>query len=65
MRLGYVARYVPTDVKIYPDADEIVEHGGRVSLEKYGTVLVSGEDNYDFNRKAKVDLSGNSFKSLK
>ncbi len=58
MRLGYVSRYVPTSVEIYPDSDEIIEHGGVASLERYGTVCVSGEDTFDHNKKAETDLKG-------
>lgn len=50
MRLGFAARYVPTAVRIYPDTDEIEEYGGKVSLEKYGAVLVAGTDHYGHNR---------------
>ncbi len=50
MRLGFVARYVPTSVQIYPDTDFIEEYGGRISLERYGAVLVSGSNEYAHNR---------------
>lgn len=52
MRLGFVARYVPTSVRIYPDTDYIEEYGGRISLERYGAVLVSGRNEYTHNRIA-------------
>ena len=52
MRLGFVARYVPTSVQIYPDSDFIEEYGGRISLDRYGAVLVSGHNQYDHNRIA-------------
>ncbi|OEF91350.1 chemotaxis protein CheX [Vibrio anguillarum] len=65
MRLGYVARYVPTSVKVYPDSDAIIEHGGKVELSRYGTVLVSGEDNYSHNNKAECDLHGRPFSVCK
>jgi non-haem Fe2+, alpha-ketoglutarate-dependent halogenase len=60
MRLGFAARYVPTCVKIYPDTDVIEEYGGRVSLEKYGAVQVSGSDRYSFNRL--IDCTTTGFK---
>jgi non-haem Fe2+, alpha-ketoglutarate-dependent halogenase len=52
MRLGFVARYVPTSVQIYPGSDFIEEYGGRISLDRYGAVLVSGHNRYDHNRIA-------------
>jgi non-haem Fe2+, alpha-ketoglutarate-dependent halogenase len=49
-RLGFTARYVPTGVKVYPDTDTIDEYGSKLSLDRYGVVLVSGEDRYKHNR---------------
>lgn len=49
-RMGYAARYVPASVRIYPDTDVVDEYGGRIPLDNYGAVLVSGEDNYGHNR---------------
>ena len=61
MRMGFAARYVPTSVKIYPDTDAIEEYGGRVSLEKYGAVLVSGQDEFGHNRIATQTTKGKRF----
>ena len=61
MRMGFAARYVPTNVKIYPDTDAIEEYGGRVSLEKYGAVLVSGQDEFGHNRIATQTTKGKRF----
>jgi non-heme Fe2+,alpha-ketoglutarate-dependent halogenase len=61
MRLGFAARYVPTSVRIYPDTDRIEEYGGQVSLERYGAVLVSGTNAYDFNRIATETTLGHPF----
>jgi non-haem Fe2+, alpha-ketoglutarate-dependent halogenase len=61
MRLGYVARYVPTSVKIYPDTDVVTEYGGSISLEKYGAVLVSGKNEFTHNRIATQTTRGKSF----
>jgi non-heme Fe2+,alpha-ketoglutarate-dependent halogenase len=61
MRLGFAARYVPTSVRIYPDTDYVEEYGGRVSLEKYGAVLVSGEDKFAHNRMATHTTRGHGF----
>ena len=51
-RVGFAARYVPTVVRVYPDTEEIEEYGGKVSLDRYGAVLVSGSDEYGHNRLA-------------
>jgi len=61
MRMGFAARYVPTSVKIYPDTDAIEEYGGRVSLENYGAVLVSGHDEFGHNRIATQTTRGKHF----
>jgi non-heme Fe2+,alpha-ketoglutarate-dependent halogenase len=50
MRLGFASRYVPPSVHVYPGLDEINEYGGRISLDRFGCVLVSGEDRYQRNR---------------
>lgn len=46
MRMAFASRYVPTCVDVYPDTDVVEEYGGSVSLERYGAVLVNGEDAY-------------------
>lgn len=61
MRLGFAARYVPTCVRIYPDTDAIEEYGGRVSLQRYGAVLVSGRDEYRHNRLVTATTRGHAF----
>lgn len=61
MRLGFAARYVPTCVKLYPDTDVIEEYGGSVSLEKFGAVLVSGEDEYGHSPIATSTTGGHPF----
>ncbi|MEU0399864.1 chlorinating enzyme [Streptomyces sp. NPDC006197] len=60
MRLGFASRYLPTQVKVYPYSDELYEFGARASLEKFGNVLVSGEDRYGHNRF--VDTTVNGFR---
>ena len=62
MRMAYVARYVPTSVKVYPGLTHIHEYGGKISLEKYGAVLVSGEDKYLHNSVLTKTTSGIPFK---
>ena len=49
MRLGFAARYVPTKVKVYDGIENVKELGGEILLEKYGCVLVAGEDKYRHN----------------
>jgi len=61
MRMGFAARYVPASVRIYPDTDAIEEYGGRVSLEKYGAVLVCGCDEFGHNRIATQTTRGKLF----
>lgn len=60
-RMGFAARYVPTKVKIYPDTDEVSEYGGGIPLDKYGAVLVSGEDSHGINRIAERSQRGYPF----
>jgi non-heme Fe2+,alpha-ketoglutarate-dependent halogenase len=52
MRMGFASRYVPASVQIYPGTDSIEEYGGRVSLDRYGAVLVHGENANTHNRIA-------------
>lgn len=61
IRMGFAARYVPTCVKVYPDTQEIEEYGGRVTLEKYGAVLVAGKNDFQHNRLALQTTRGKSF----
>ena len=63
MRMAYAARYVPTCVRIYPDVDVIEEYGGKVALDRYGAVLVSGENSYTHNRIAMTTTRGHVFKN--
>jgi non-heme Fe2+,alpha-ketoglutarate-dependent halogenase len=62
MRLAFAARYVPTSVHVYPDTDVVEEYGGSVSLERYGAVLVSGENRYHHNRIATHTATGHPFR---
>ncbi|GAA2267747.1 MULTISPECIES: chlorinating enzyme [Kitasatospora] len=61
MRLGFASRYVPTSVRVYPDTEAIEEYGGTVSLERYGTVLVSGRDTHGHNRLTDRTTRGHVF----
>lgn len=49
-RMAFVARYVPTSVRIYPGREVLSEYGGTVSLERWRPVLVNGVDVYGFNK---------------
>ena len=62
MRLGFALRFVPTSVHVYPDTDVVEEYGGKVSLERYGAVLVAGENRYDHNRIATQTTTGHPFR---
>jgi non-haem Fe2+, alpha-ketoglutarate-dependent halogenase len=62
MRLGFASRYVPTSVRVYPGLSEINEYGGRISLERFGCVLVSGEDRYQRNRLLTHTTTGIPFR---
>ena len=61
MRLGYSARYVPTSVRVYPDSETVEEYGGKINLERYGAVLVSGSDSFGHNRLASHTTRGKPF----
>jgi non-heme Fe2+,alpha-ketoglutarate-dependent halogenase len=61
MRLAYVCRYVPTSVQVYPNMDRIAEFGGEASLERYGSVLVSGKDEFGHNRLIDRTFNGMPF----
>ncbi|MEU7059055.1 chlorinating enzyme [Streptomyces sp. NPDC046197] len=61
MRLGFAARYVPTQVQVYPYSDALEEFGGAASLDRYGTVLVSGEDRFRHNNVVDHTVNGYRF----
>jgi non-heme Fe2+,alpha-ketoglutarate-dependent halogenase len=61
LRLGFASRYVPPYVKIYPDTTRIEEYGASLSLDKYGAVLVAGEDKYGYNRLLRSTTRGTPF----
>lgn len=54
-RLAFAPRYVPTCVTIYEDMKEtgtVTEFGGTFPLDRYGSVLVSGRNDYPNHRIA-------------
>jgi non-haem Fe2+, alpha-ketoglutarate-dependent halogenase len=61
-RLGFTARYLPTSVKVYPNTNTLDEYGTVLSLEKFGCVLVSGEDRFGHNRMLKQSTRGYEFR---
>jgi non-heme Fe2+,alpha-ketoglutarate-dependent halogenase len=65
MRLGFASRFVPTSTRVYPDTDVVEEYGGLVSLERYGAVLVSGENRYTHNRIATRTATGRPFRQIR
>jgi len=61
MRMGFAARYVPTSVRVYPGSDAIEEYGGRIRLDRYGAVVVSGTNVHTHNRIATATTRGHAF----
>ncbi|MET9503384.1 chlorinating enzyme [Streptomyces sp. NPDC006259] len=57
-RMGFATRYVPTSVRVYPDTDRVEEYGGSIPLDKWGAVLVSGEDDTGHNKILRESLRG-------
>lgn len=49
-RLALVARYVPTNVRIYPNQRTLHEYGGIADLSRWSALLVSGVDAHRYNR---------------
>ncbi|EGJ35267.1 MULTISPECIES: chlorinating enzyme [Moorena] len=50
IRYGWSTRFVPTDVRVYPDWESFQHFGEVFPLERYATVLVAGEDTYKHNK---------------
>ncbi|NYI95695.1 non-heme Fe2+,alpha-ketoglutarate-dependent halogenase [Streptomonospora nanhaiensis] len=63
MRLGFAARYLPTQVRVYPYSTELEEFGGDASLAKFGNVLTSGEDTFGHNRFVDRTVTGHPFRT--
>jgi Phytanoyl-CoA dioxygenase (PhyH) len=64
MRLGMATRYVPTDVKIYPDQSSFSEHGQLFDLSRWGAVLVAGRDDPKLNKVITANAHGEPFATL-
>ncbi|WP_338804344.1 chlorinating enzyme [Xenorhabdus griffiniae] len=63
-RMGFVARYVPSYVDIYPNTDHVYEYGGNIPLDKFGCVIVSGKNRNNNNRVISHNLRGQPFTPL-
>lgn len=63
-RLGFASRYVAPSVKIYEKVDTLSEFGDTIDLNYHGSVLVSGEDKYGYNRLFTENLNGHPFKRI-
>ncbi len=64
MRLGFTARYVPTSVSVYAAMKEtrrVDELGGSFGLDNFGSVLVSGRDEYGLNPLRTESLRGKPY----
>jgi non-heme Fe2+,alpha-ketoglutarate-dependent halogenase len=67
MRLGFAARYVPTSVTVYAnmrESNRVTELGGSFCLKNFGSVLVSGRDDYRYNRIRTHTMMGKPFVNL-
>jgi hypothetical protein len=52
--MALAIRYVPTDVRVYPNHDGEFTHFGEVfPLADYKTMLVAGEDTFGHNKITK------------
>jgi non-haem Fe2+, alpha-ketoglutarate-dependent halogenase len=60
-RFAITSRYVPTDVRVYPDLSDFNEHGGHFDLANYGCVVVSGNDRFHHNKIRHENNLGESF----
>lgn len=60
-RLGFTSRYVPSSVDVYPDTDVVEEYGSTISLDKFGVVLVRGQNLNPLNRLITQNLRGQPF----
>lgn len=61
-RIGFAARYIPATVCVYPDSDAIEEYGGKISLDKFGSVVVAGRNMNPANKIATHNNRGMPFK---
>lgn len=60
-RMAFAARYVPTAVRVYPDTNDLEEYGAKVSLDRYGAILVAGRNRFTHNRIVTHTTGGKPF----
>jgi non-heme Fe2+,alpha-ketoglutarate-dependent halogenase len=60
-RFAIAGRYVPTQVRVYPDQNGFTAHGANFDLSPYGSVLVSGRDDFGHNRLRTENNLGEPF----
>jgi non-haem Fe2+, alpha-ketoglutarate-dependent halogenase len=60
-RFAITSRYVPTDVRVYPDLSDFSEHGGYFDLTHHGCVLVAGENRFNHNKIRQENNLGELF----
>ncbi|HKY39948.1 MAG TPA: chlorinating enzyme [Polyangiaceae bacterium] len=63
-RFAITSRYVATHVRVYPDWSRFEAHGGAFELADWGTVLVSGKDDFGHNRLRTHNNRGEAFPHL-
>lgn len=63
-RFAISSRYVPTHVRVYPDQNHFIAHGAVFDLQNYGSVLVSGQNDYSHNRIRELDNNNKRFLKL-
>ncbi len=57
-RLGYAMRYCASHVQVYPERDRFNFFGEDFPLDRYGCVLVAGQDQHRHNRMRDAPLRG-------
>lgn len=57
-RMGHSMRYVPTHVQVYPGMSSFRAFGEDLPLDRWGCLLVSGEDTYGHNRIVGAPVEG-------
>jgi chlorinating enzymes len=60
-RVGLASRYVSPSVRVYEHIDRLSGFGDAISLDYHGSVMVSGEDRYGYNRIHQKNLNGFPF----
>jgi non-heme Fe2+,alpha-ketoglutarate-dependent halogenase len=63
-RFAIAGRYVPTHVRVYPDQNTFTAHGATFDLSDYGSVVVSGGNDFDHNRIRAANAFGERFDTV-